>query len=134
MYATSVTCGTVAATTATAAAVASTASSSAPDTLPTFLVAETAGQLLQGIQLLGQLQPSTIILARDMAVPADTWPKGLLVNQSMVLAGLPPPAQRTLLDLYQVRQPCTWRMPQKGWMGGAGLMGPMRPKWADGPN
>ena len=69
---------------------------------PVTLVAETALQLLWGIQILGQLQPSTIILARDMAVPADTWPKGLLVNKSMVLAGLPPPAQRTLLDLYQV--------------------------------
>ena len=38
-----------------------------------------------------------------MSVPADTWPKGLLVNRSMVLTGLPPPAPRTLLDLYQVR-------------------------------
>ena len=70
---------------------------------PVTLVAETSQQLLQGIRLLGQLQPFTIMLARDMDVPADTWPKGLLVNKSMVLAGLPPPAPRTLLDLYQVR-------------------------------
>ena len=126
-------------TTLTCRAVAAVAGTSPPLVTPAApppvtLVAETALQLLWGIQILGQLQPSTIILTRDMSVPADTWPKGLLVNQSMVLAGLPPPAQRTLLDLYQVRQPCTWRMPQKGWMGGAGLMGPMRPKWADGPN
>ena len=68
------------------------------------LVAETSQQLLTGIQVLGQLVPSTIILARDMNVPADgSWPEDLLVNMSMVLAGLPPPAPRTLLDLYQVR-------------------------------
>ena len=65
-------------------------------------MAETAGQLLTGIQLLGQLQPFTITLARDMSVPADSWPKGLRVNRSMVLAGLPPPGPRTLLDLYKV--------------------------------
>ena len=53
--------------------------------------------------MLGQLKPFTIILVRDVRVPADTWPKDLLVNQSMVLTGLPPPAPRTLLDLYQVR-------------------------------
>ena len=70
---------------------------------PITLVAETSQQLLLGIQLLGQLQPFTIMLARDMGVPVDGWPKGLLVNKSMVLAGLPPPAPRTLLDLYQVR-------------------------------
>ena len=67
------------------------------------LVVESWQQLLLGIQLLGQLLPSTIILARDISVPADArWPGGLLVNNSMVLAGLPPPAPRTLLDLYQV--------------------------------
>ena len=69
---------------------------------PVTLVAETAAQLLTGIQLLGRLQPSTITLARDMSVPAGSWPKGLMVNRSMVLAGLPPPGPRTLLDLYQV--------------------------------
>ena len=73
---------------------------------PVTLVAETALQLLWGIQILGQLQPSTITLARDMSVPADSWPQGLVVNKSMVLAGLPPPAPRTLLDLYQV-----WHIP-----------------------
>ena len=67
------------------------------------LVAETAQQLQQGLELLGQLQPFTITLARDMAVPVDTWPRGLLVQVPMVLAGLPPPAPRTLRDLYQVR-------------------------------
>ena len=69
---------------------------------PVTLVAETAQQLLWGIRVLGQLQPFTILLVRDMSMPADTWPKDLLVNRSMVLAGLPPPAPRTLLDLYQV--------------------------------
>ena len=87
-------------TTLTCGVVAPGAGSPAP---PVTLVAETAGQLLAGIQLLGQLQPFTITLARDMSVPADTWPKGLRVNRTMVLAGLPPPAPRTLLDLYQVR-------------------------------
>ena len=87
-------------TTLTCMAVAGGAVATAP---PVTLVAETAQQLLRGIQLLGQLQPSTITLARDMSVPADTWPKGLVVNRSMVLTGLPPPAPRVLLDLYQVR-------------------------------
>ena len=60
--------------------------------MPT-LMAETVQQLQWGIQLLGQLQPSTINLLRDMSVPADgTWPRGLYVNRSMVLAGLPAPA------------------------------------------
>ena len=76
-----------------------------PAAPPLTLVAETAQQLLQGIRLLGQLQPSTITLARDMSVPADSWPgSDLLVDKSLVLAGLPPPAPRTLLDLYQVRR------------------------------
>ena len=67
------------------------------------LLAETAQQLMLGIQLLGQLQPATIVLVRDMQVPADgSWPKGLVVNMSLVLTGLPPPAPPTLLDLYQV--------------------------------
>ena len=83
-----------------AVAASSAVNSGAP---PVTLVAETAAQLQWGIQVLGQLQPSTITLARDMSVPADSWPRGLVVNKSMVLAGLPPPAQRTLLDLYQVR-------------------------------
>ena len=91
IYNTTLTCG---------AAAASNAAATPP---PVTLVAETAQQLLRGIQLLGQLQPSTITLARDMSVPADTWPKGLVVNRSMVLTGLPPPAPRVLLDLYQVR-------------------------------
>ena len=92
-------------TTLTCMAVAGGAVATAP---PVSLVAETAQQLLRGIQLLGQLQPSTITLARDMSVPADTWPQNLVVNRSMVIAGLPPPAPRTLLDLYQV-----WH-----WVGG----------------
>ena len=88
-------------TTLTCGAAAANDTSTSP---PVTLVAETSAQLLQGIQLLGRLQPFTITLARDMRVPADTWPgEGLLVNRSMVLAGLPPPAPRTLLDLYQVR-------------------------------
>ena len=87
-------------TTLTCRATTSVGSDVAPP--PVTLVAETAAQLLLGIQLLGQLQPSTITLARDMSVPADTWPKGLMVNRSLVLAGLPPPAPRTLLDMYQV--------------------------------
>ena len=92
MYNTTITC--------TEEAVAgSSVSSGAP---PVTLVAETAAQLQWGIQVLGQLQPSTITLARDMSVPADRWPQGLVVNMSMVLEGLPPPAPRTLLDLYQV--------------------------------
>ena len=66
---------------------------------PVMFVAETAAQLLVGIQLLGQLQPSTITLAHDMSLPVGSW---LRVNRSMVLAGVPPPAPRTLLDLYQV--------------------------------
>ena len=66
------------------------------------LAAASAQQLLWGIQVLGQLQPSTIILTHDMAVPADSWPKGLMLNRSMVMGGLPPPAPRTVLDLYQV--------------------------------
>ena len=89
-------------TTMTCRPAAGTASGAAI-TPPVNLVAETAQQLLWGIRLLGQLQPSTITLARDMSVPADTWPTGLMVNRSMVLTGLPPPAPRTLLDLYQVR-------------------------------
>ena len=87
-------------TTLTCQAPAATGSDVTPP--PVTLVAETAAQLLLGIQLLGQLQPSTITLARDMSVPADTWPKSLMVNRSLVLAGLPPPAPRTLLDMYQV--------------------------------
>ena len=83
---------------------AAAAASGAAGTPPVNLVAETPAQLLQGIQLLGQLQPFTITLARDMSVPADTWPTGLRVNRSMVLTGLQPPAPRTLLDLYQVRR------------------------------
>ena len=93
-------------TTLTCGAAVAAANSTTPVTLvapPVTLVAETALQLLWGIRVLGKLQPSTIILPRDMAVPADTWPKGLLVNRSMVLTGLSPPAQRTILDLYQVR-------------------------------
>ena len=70
---------------------------------PVTMVAETASQLQWGTQVLGQLQPSTITLARDMSMPADSWPHGLVVNKSMVLAGLPPPTPRTLLDLYQVK-------------------------------
>ena len=81
---------------------------------PITLVAETSQQLLLGIQLLGQLQPFTIVLARDMAIPADTWPKGLLVNKSMVLEGLPPSAPRTLLDLYQVWLR-VWLWGAEGW-------------------
>ena len=89
-------------TTLTCVAVDSPASPPAPT--PT-LVAETAHQLQWGIQLLGQLQPSTITLARDMSVPADgSWPVRLFVNRSMVLAGLPPPAPRTVLDMFQVRR------------------------------
>ena len=76
------------------------AGASAP---PVTLVAQTSQQLQQGIQLLGQLQPFTITLARDMSVPAGSWPAGLVVNNLMVLTGLPPPAPRTILDLYQVR-------------------------------
>ena len=87
-------------TTLTCLAVA--ALSPTPPPPPVTLVAETAQQLLQGIQLLGQLQPSTITLVRDMSVPADCWPAGLKVSKSLVLAGLPPPAPRTLLDMYQV--------------------------------
>ena len=87
-------------TTLTCTAVAEGDVATAP---PVTLVAETGQQLLRGIQLLGQLQPSTITLARDMSVPADTWPHDLVVNRSMVMAGLPPPAPRTLLDMYQVR-------------------------------
>ena len=67
------------------------------------LVVETWPQLLTGIQLLGCLGPSTMTLARDMTLPADLWPPGLTVNQSLLLAGLPPPALRTILDLYQAR-------------------------------
>ena len=89
-------------TTLTCEAAVSVAASSPYAPPPVTLVAETAAQLLAGIQLLGQLAPSTITLARDMSVPVATWPAGLLVNQSMVLAGLPPPAPRTLLDMYQV--------------------------------
>ena len=69
---------------------------------PVSLVAETAYQLQLGIRLLGQLQPFTITLAQDMTVPAPSWPTNLTVNVSMVLAGLPPPATRIILDLYQV--------------------------------
>ena len=65
-------------------------------------MAETAQQLLVGLQLLGQLQPFTITLAKDMSVPAASWPNGTLVGYAVVLAGLPPPAPRTILDLYQV--------------------------------
>ena len=90
-------------TTMTCRPAAAGAASDAAVTPPVNLVADTPLQLLWGIRLLGQLQPSTITLARDMSVPADTWPTGLIVNRSMVLTGLPPPAPRTLLDLYQVR-------------------------------
>ena len=63
-------------------------SAAAAATAPAItLVAETAVQLLAGIRLLGQLQPFTIVLARDMHVPASTWPAGLLVNHSMVRGG-----------------------------------------------
>ena len=86
-------------TTLTCSAAAAGSLSSPP---PTMFVAENPAQLLMGIRLLGQLHAFAIILARDMTVPADTWPAGLLVNRSMVLAGLPPPARRTVLDLYQV--------------------------------
>ena len=80
-------------------------SASQPRAPTPTLVAETAQQLQWGTQLLGQLQPSTITLARDMSVPADgSWPVRLFVNRSMVLAGLPPPAPRTVLDMYQVRR------------------------------
>ena len=94
MYNTTITC--------TEEAVAGSGSVGSGATPPVTLVAETAAQLQWGIQVLGQLQPFTITLARDMSVPADSWPHGLVVNKSMVLAGLPPPSQRTLLDLYQV--------------------------------
>ena len=100
MYNTTLTCSPAAA----AAGVVGEAAAATADNNPAVtLIVETAAQLLWGIQLLGQLQPSSITLARDMGVPADTWPKGLLVNRSMVLTGLPPPAPRTLLDLYRVR-------------------------------
>ena len=91
-------------TTLTCRPVASSGSGADVPPPPVNLVAETPAQLLLGIQLLGQLQPFTITLARDMSVPADTWPTGLKVNRSMVLTGLQPPAPRTLLDLYQVRR------------------------------
>ena len=68
-----------------------------------LLMAKTAQQLQVGLQLLGQLQPFTITLVNDMSVPASSWPKGIVVNYAMVLAGMPPPAPRTILDLYQVR-------------------------------
>ena len=68
-----------------------------------LLVAETAQQLQVGLQLLGRLQPFTITLVKDMSVPASSWPKGIVVDYAMVLEGLPPPAPRTILDLYQVR-------------------------------
>ena len=42
---------------------------------PVTLVAESVQQLLWGMQVLGQLQPFTIMLARDMSVPSSTWPK-----------------------------------------------------------
>ena len=67
------------------------------------LVAETPAQLQWGILLLGLLQPFTVILPRDMTVPVDSWPAGLVLNASMVLRGLPPPNPRTILDLNQVR-------------------------------
>ena len=67
-------------------------------------MAETAQQLLVGLQLLGQLQPFTITLAKDMSVPAASWPSGISVSYAVVLAGLPPPAPRIILDLYQVRR------------------------------
>ena len=73
-----------------------------PGSATAKVVAETSQQLLQGILLLGQLQPFLVSLVQDMAVPAATWPRGLVVNSSMVIAGLPPPAPRTLLDMYQV--------------------------------
>ena len=72
-------------------------------------MAETVQQLLAGLQLLGQLQPFTITLAKGMSMPAASWPGGITVGHAVVLAGLPPPAPRTILDLYQVRR------------GGAGL-------------
>ena len=91
-------------TTLTCVAVASTASMTQVTAPPGVrLVAETPQQLQHGLELLGQLQPFTITLARDMTIPVDTWPRGLLVEVPMLLAGLPPPAPRTLLDLYQVR-------------------------------
>ena len=78
------------------------AAAGGPPAPPITLMAETAQQLLQGIQLLGQLQPFTIILTHDMSMPADgSWPAGLLVNQSMVLTGQLH-AQRTVLDMCQV--------------------------------
>ena len=39
-----------------------------------FLVAEAAQQLQVGLQLLGQLQPFTITLVKDMSVPTSSWP------------------------------------------------------------
>ena len=99
MYNTTLTCEAVAAVTAAGGGTGNAPYAPPP---PVTLVAETAQQLLRGIQLLGQLQPSTITLARDMSVPADSWPAGLKVTQSLVLAGLPPPALRTVLDMYQV--------------------------------
>ena len=66
-------------------------------------MAETWQQLMTGLSLLGQLQPFTITLARGMSVPADAnWTRGLSVRYPFRLAGLPPPAPRTILDLYQV--------------------------------
>ena len=99
MYNNTLTCESVAAVTAAGGGTRNAPYAPPP---PVTLVAETAQQLLRGIQLLGRLQPSTITLARDMSVPADSWPAGLKVTQSLVLAGLPPPAPRTLLDMYQV--------------------------------
>ena len=86
------------------------AGSSPSNTLAATFIAETVQQLLTGIQLMGQLLPSSISLVRDMTVPADTWPKGLLVNQTLYLMGLQPPFRRTMLDLYQV-----WGLRDGGW-------------------
>ena len=89
------------------------AAAGGPPAPPITLMAGTAQQLLQGIQLLGQLQPFTIILTHDMSMPADgSWPAGLLVNQSMVLTGQLH-AQRTVLDMYQVGD----RDAGRGWVG-----------------
>ena len=99
-----------------------------PGSATAKVVAETSQQLLQGILLLGQLQPFLVSLVQDMAVPAATWPRGLVVNSSMVIAGLPPPAPRTILDLYQVHMCglphcCGLGGACVAWGGGGGLGG-----------
>ena len=60
----------------------------------------TPQQLLVAIQLIGQLQPSSINFVSDMSVPND-WP-GVFVTQPLVLLGAAPPAARTVLELFQV--------------------------------